>query len=254
MNRDKAKDILRIHPPGAGPVDDPEVLQAFQKLKEDDSLRAWYEQEKGFDQAVARNLRAFPVPAGLKNEILEGTRPVAASFPHLRRSYAAAAAILLIAVAWGFLMTERQESSFPGADRVFQASPDFFGDLATFFDREPDYEHFSADLADLSNRVKHNGGPDVGEVFPASLESVEGLRCRVFEEDRKKVALICMQDRDSPLHLFVIEQADGPASTTEQIQPRFTEIGDWSFADWNESGKTCVLATRGSKEKLKPLF
>ncbi len=254
MNRDKAKEILQIHPADADPGDDPEVQRALRKLNEDESLNAWYEQEKAFDRSAARKLREFPVPAGLREEILHGSQPSVVSFPWVRRGYAAAAAILLIAVAWSFLLMEREESFSSVEAQASRASPEFFGNLVSLFERDPDYDHFSTDLADLRQRVKEHRGPDPDAVFPASLGDMNGLRCRVFEEEQKKVALICMEKQDSLVHLFVIEESRRPSSTSDQTEPRFTQMGDWSFADWDDSGKTCVLATRGPKENLKPFF
>ncbi len=257
MNRDKAKEILQVHPPDAHPNDDPDVRRAFEKLSEDERLKAWYEEEKAFDRAVAQNLKRFPAPSALKEEILEGAnlRPSVVSFPWIRPAYAAAAAIVLLtALAWGFLVMDREGASPQVAGETSRASPEFFGDLPSFFEREPDYDHFSTDLAELRRHVRDHGGPDPADVFPASLETVKGSRCRVFEQEQKRVSLICMEEQNSVIHFFVIEETRPASPAVTRTEPRFTEMGDWSFADWNESGKTCVLAIRGSKEKLKPYF
>ena len=252
MDKERAKELLRLHPPSADAGDDPEMREAFDRLAEDDELKAWYESERQSDLAIARALKSIEPPAGLKEKILAGGRaaPVV-PFPWTRVALTAAAAVLLAAMGWGLFVGEGDDAAPVTAAH---ASPAFLGDLVSYFQREPDYDHFGGDLSDLRARIRDNGGPDANVVFPASLEEMKGFRCRVFKQETRNVALICMERQDDRMHLFVIDKAEGFPSGTDETEPFFTEADGWAFAGWQDSGMICVLATRGSKNTLKPLF
>lgn len=251
MNRDKAKEILGGCPPDRSAADDPEWRAAFDELDRDPDLKSWFDAEREFDRAVAANLRQVPVPEALRQQILAVAEPRVVPFPALRFRYAAAAAVLLLGLAWGvFSWMDESREERPLASL---ASVNFFGELLTFFDREPEFEYSGSDLNDVCDRVKSHGGPESVDV-PPSIRNVKEFRCRLFDWEQRKVALFCMQRDERSYHLFVVDDGSRMSAASGGIVPRFTETDGWSFAAWRSRGRTYVLGTEGSREDLEPMF
>lgn len=252
MNKDRAKEILGAFPADApAPAgDDPEMREALHELERDTELKAWYDRSREFDRAVAGKLREAPAPGALRERILANREPRVISFPALPLRHVAAAVVLLAGLAWGlFSWIDTGENQPPAA----QASVNFFGELLTFFDREPEFEYSGDNLDDVCDRVKSRGGPESVDVPPA-IKEVNGFRCRLFNWEERRVALFCMQREGRTYHLFVIDEDGSRSADSGQIRPRFTDMNEWSFAAWGDTRRTYILGTRGSRDDLEPLF
>ncbi len=253
----RLKGILECCPPDREPTDDVEWAEALAKAKRDPELRAWHEREREFDRIVGARLKNLPIPAELRAKL---TPPEAApqviAFPWaLLRN----AAVLVVAgglILWGIAGSRDQPVTAGNAANqpvYAQFSSGFYAELTSLFQRVPEFDYYSENMAELRLRVKEVGGPEASDV-PRAIDELQGFRCRLFDWEKSKVSLICMRKGDQTYHLFVIEDPTATPPALPRANPRFNKMDNWAFASWAGDGKTYVLGTRGSRADLEPMF
>ncbi len=250
MNKDKLETLLNCLPPFADTAGDPEWETVRRELESDEALKARFERERALDRAIASKLKTAPAPADLRAAILAGREtPARQPFSTTPAGLAIAAMLALLLISWGALTFFDRSSGQPAAA---QASAGFLGDLTSFFDRTPDYDYFSRNLTDLRRQVEARGGPDTSDI-PSRMSEARGYRCRLFDWEGRRVALICMERLEGNFHLFIVE-GDDFVPLDRGNEPRFTQMDNWNFAAWGSSGRTFILGTRGSRGDLENLF
>jgi hypothetical protein len=253
----KLRDILGCCPPDREPTYDAEWAEALAKAQRDPELRAWHEQEKEFDRRIGARLKSLPVPADLRAKLTPPElSPQIIAFPWALLRNAAVFVVAGGLILWGITGSREEPATAgnpPNQPVYAQFSSAFYGELTSLFQREPEFDYFSENLAELRLRVKEVGGPEASEV-PEAIDELQGFRCRLFNWEKSKVSLICMRKNDQSYHLFVIEDPTATPPTSPRTAPTFDQMDNWAFASWAGDGKTYVLGTRGSRSDLEPMF
>src|SRR5262245_6673660 len=114
MNREEAKYILRSYHLGGCDAEDPQFRDALETLKLDPELASWFEQEKMIDAGLSRKLTSFPVPPGLKGQLLAARKvvPLRAWWQRPVWITAAAACVTVIAAIALFLIRSPGQRQF----------------------------------------------------------------------------------------------------------------------------------------------
>src|SRR4030095_123200 len=99
MNAHDAKQILEMYRPGGADDSDPRFVEALQQVRNDRTLRLWFEEQKAFDSAVGGGVKSIPVPSDLKASILAGRKGVRLPWWQDGRIRAAVAASIVILTA-----------------------------------------------------------------------------------------------------------------------------------------------------------
>ncbi len=256
--KDRLKDLLRCCPPDRESEGDAEWTHALEQVARDPELKAWHEREQQTDRLIAGRLKTFPVPTGLREELLAAKPgPQLIPFPWVFLRNAAAVALAGGLIFWGVVAMQQDapvaNDSAANQPAFAQFSSGFFGELTGLFERQPEFDYFSENLTDLRSRMKEYGGPEAHGI-PGAFEEMRGMRCRLFNWEEAKVALICIRKDNRSYHLFVVEDPTTPPPTTSRAAPRFSETENWAFASWGEDDKTYILGTRGSRSDLEPMF
>lgn len=77
MNRNEAKSILEVYRPGDEAAGNPRLAEALALARTDAELAAWLARDQKWDALVRQGLRALPVPAGLRANVLAEQKVVA---------------------------------------------------------------------------------------------------------------------------------------------------------------------------------
>ena len=247
MTSREAQEILLSYRPGREPVNDPQVAAAVELARTDPELRAWYEQHCAWDAAIRQKMRAIPVPADLKYEILSGRKIVTgpAHWWNRRAALLAAAALiaLLLTVAMMFLKHPRSTpDTFAGFRREV---------IATAV-REHKMDLQTNDMAQIRTFLGTRGAPS-DYVPPAGTHKLKLVGCGVLSFNRKPVSMVCFEDqRERGIWLFAIKAThwkDRPGT-----QPEFQKVFSCPAASWSDGDMVYVLAGDTNPAELRKLL
>lgn len=242
MTKAEAKAVLELCRPSDRHSDDSEIQQALAVLRDDAELRAWYEQHLRTEEAIRDKFQAIPVPAQLKQRLLEQNKIIRPQFGWGIRQWlqmAACLAVLIGAVA-AFIYhdIETREPRFA----------EFESRMVRSALREYKMEILTRDMGELRHWMQSHQAPADFEV-PKPLAKLKLTGGGVLHWQNHPVSMACFDRGDKRmLFLFVMDQSalqDPPANT-----PQLEKVKKLATASWSDNGKTYLLAGPADKGPL----
>lgn len=230
MNRQEAKRILAGYRPGSRDSEDPQVSEALQRAQNDPDLRQCFEYQSRFHQAVRSGFRAIPVPPDLTDQIMAHSKIVKVAWWRRPQVWAAAAAVILLAVL------ALQWQPYPSDDSfaVFRSR------MVRTALREYRMDIVTNDLTQIRQFLAVNKAPADSPVLDRlSARNAVGAGLLRWHGDR--VSMVCFDSgRQAMLFLFIVDRAavkHPPPAETE-----FVPVNKLMTASWTEGDKAYVLA------------
>jgi hypothetical protein len=244
MTRDEAKFILSSY--GSGHDDaDPQFREAFELMKIDPELAAWFAKEQAIDSRLCRKFQAFPVPPDLKTQLLAARKVTRAPAWWRQPMWMSAAACvaLLFALAVSFLR--------PHSHPEFADFRSYVANTARTLDH---LDVVTTNLVEARQWLEAQHAPS-DFLIPASLSARPSVGCRAFNWKGRHVGLVCFKmDDQKTVHLFVIDRSalrNAPVGT----RPDFLTTGDdVATGSWSDNHCTYVVAGNESESMLKRLL
>ena len=241
MNRDEAKNILRLYRPSGADAEDPQIAEALALAAQDSELARWLEDHAARQRAVRQKLRQIKAPAGLLEQIVSEQRArERAGFWRRQAMLLAAAAMVAVLIGLPFWL---RPSLKPGVGfATYQTQ------MAAIALRDYAMDVTSNDAGQIRQYLAQHQAP-ADYVLPAGLQSAALAGCALENWQGKNISMICFRTgrplvngQQVDLWLFVIDQAalaDPPAAGA----PQFKQISRLATATWNANGKVYLLGT-----------
>jgi hypothetical protein len=256
---EKAKAILQHYRPLIDAAE-PYFSEALEQVQHDPALAQWFTKHCTSYEAVRRTLRQTPVPAGLREAILQAharRRPVRWWTQPALVAPAVAAVIIVLAVIGYALSGYRSAVTQP---RHFTAYLQTITRLAA---GRYTMAVATADPDVLRHHLATAHGP-TDYALPPGLRVLRLEGGLVIEWFGDKVSMLCFTQEDEEPQaketnddhdawLFVVSRdalPDGPASDV----PRFAPVQGLITASWTRGDMTYVLAMRGTQAQLEQLL
>jgi hypothetical protein len=246
MNRDEAKYILRSYHLNGRDADDPQFQDALEMLKRDPELRKWFSFEQNVDQKLSNTFHAFPVPPGLKGELLAARKivPQRAWWRQTVWISAAAASLALLSILSVFL-------SHAPHKRPFAEFHSYIVETAATFDH---LDIRTGDLARVREWLRDHRAPD-DFIIPGQLNEKSSVGCRVFSWNGQKVSLVCFEIAANKVaHLFVMDRSaltNWPKGGVPQIDAADNGI---ATAAWSDPKRIYIVALKQGEQDLRRLL
>jgi len=245
MNSKKAKKRVDAARPEGQDDDDPLIAAALDKLVGEAGGPAWIEETRGRDRARAERLAGTPVPADLRERILDSVAadlgeepvpaPASAYGPFVRMAVAVAAMVLIVssaAFAWYSRVSAR-----------FQDQPDFRSAMAYYTSVVPFQLDYQSDhLPGIRQWLRGADAPLPEGIPPALLEKLP-LGCKKLDWNGVDVSLICFFEAlpgDRIIHLFVAPRDKLGEAAIGDIDTTLRSHG-FETRGWVTDGYVCVL-------------
>ncbi len=247
MTDKEAAFLLSACRPNGADDADPEFAEALAQAARDPALKAWTEDQRRFDSAVAARLQSAPVPADLRERILAGgrvSRPARWFTPG--RLWAIAAMIALFAGAslWQ-VMKSRRDSE--GWETLALST---IGQLQA---REQAFDAQSPDATVLEKWLSAKGSPSTTGLPPA-LQRLASIGCKMVSWNGHPMSIICFHLPDGNLvHLAMVDRSalDRPPPDGH---PVFETRDGWQMACWSQDGMSMMLATEAPQSQLHEIL
>lgn len=251
MTTIEAQQILASYREGESP--DPMQERALALLAEDRELRAWYEKEKAVSEALDGAMESIAVPENLRDSILEavGSSTTTLSKPRrLVRTVVSMAAVFAV-MAVGLLAWMNRP--YEGEEFSLAALP---GDMGRYIERGFffDFENTSANA--LAKWFQDQRGVENFPV-PENLAQLPGLGCETIRWHGRDVYLMCFNNEDTLVHLFLLPDAGemrdfkGFDGLTTDPRERHGVEGKWATAAWKSGDDLFVMTTLGPETMLR---
>lgn len=245
MNRDEAKYILRAYRADGQDASNPLFCEALELVKCDPELAQWFAEEQALDIPIAKKLSTFPIPPGLKAQLLAARKITPLPRWWQRPAWRAAAACFVLLLGLGvFLIQQSAHRDFGQGRTLFVQYRDTMADFAG--NKLLRLDHKSRDVQEIRQWLtQKNAHGDL--LLPAGLDGLPGIGCRVLDWNGKTISLMCLELADRrKAHLLVIDRAtfqDAPPDS-----PQFVQVGNVATVTWSQADKTYVLACKGGTE------
>lgn len=232
---------------------DPNVAAAFQAMKSDPQLKAWYDEHCRFDEAVADRLGDFAPPADLEATILAGLK-ISDTIPWWQssalRTLAVAAAVMLIASVGYLVLHDSSPSNVGGGGQIVDATADFRRTMVSEIQQLKHFDEKSGESAHLVTWLNEQEAPTLADLdLPSTIGGANVAGCKLLEWNGQRASLLCFIAPDDngeihSFHLVMVDESalDGVAEGPARIS---TENG-WSTAVWRQGSKVCLLATNNT--------
>lgn len=237
MTNNEARVLLQQYDPAAPEPACHRTAEALAQMRRDPELRAWFEQMLALDAAVGRKLAQVPVPPGLAEAIIAGTR----TRPRRRflRLALAASLTFLLSLALVVLRSGPPRTEFAALR----------SDMAGFLVQFPRLDLATDQWREMEGWLNRHPGFAQARI-PEALRAYPGLGCREVTWRGRRLLLACFAAQGEIVHLFVvatIEQAVASPTGT----PEFTRVKEWSTAAWNQGDVAYLALTRGDEPFLR---
>jgi anti-sigma factor RsiW len=239
--------LLGAFRPNGADANDPEFAEALARAGSDAELKAWFDDQRGFDSAIAARLQSIPAPAELRSRILTGgrvSRP--APWFNPRWLWAIAAMVMVLAV-----LTVGYEKGYRENSRGWQDQA--LASLTELVSGEANFDAKSPNVADLQQWLRANGSPTVG-ALPASLRRLASLGCKTVAWHGRPISIICFHGPGGEMvHLAMTERA-GLENPPPDGHPVFGTKDGWQMACWSQGEMAMMLITRAPADQLRALL
>ena len=246
MNRDEAKYILRSYHLNGRDAGDPQFQAALEMIKRDPELREWFSKEQVLDQKLSDAFRAFPVPTGLKRELLAARKvvPQRAWWQQTAWISAAAASLVLLGVL-SVLLTRAVHK------RPFAEFHSYIVETAANLDH---LDIRTGDLTRVRGWLRDHHAPD-DFVIPTQLNGKPTVGCRVFSWNGQSVSLVCFEIADNRIaHLFMMDRSALTSYPDGDVRRVETANNGIATAAWSDPQRVYIVAMVEGEQDLKHLL
>jgi hypothetical protein len=241
------RNLLRAARPSGKDDDDPEIRAAREAA--DDALRAELEEERGFDDAVARDFRSNGPPPDLEERLIAAMRAARAEDLRqpvvvTRRSWLGWAAAASVAGAAGtaWWLVGRGTSY-----------DDLVARLAAISKAGITLSLMSMDRQEVGEWLAQAGAPRP-DGLPAALDALPRKGCHLYDIEGRPVSLECFLLPDMrQLHLFATATRGlrgAPAETGLEV----TTVAGLTSGAWSRDGRTMVLLSEETPATIEDLL
>jgi hypothetical protein len=248
MDNSKAKLRLAVYRRTGEDAQDPFFAEALQQAEKDPALRQWLTDQQAFDAQFSAALGEIRGPKEGR-ALIEATmmrRPAR----WMRWWPVAMAASIAVLFALYVSFGSPRGMALPQTASVAELAKH----LA---EQDSSIGLMSRNYAELRRWIADKGGP-LPERLPPGLAQFGVLACQTWETNRGKVSLVCfVRGNQDVVHLYVFENPRGGTPLPDMNAPRFERAGNWSFALWQQDGRTYALGEMGdaqADESLRALF
>ena len=294
MDEDRARFILRSFRPDGADVDDHDFAEALAMAMEHRELGEWLAEERAFDAAFAKALRAVELPENLRDDIFGCLAGERGDFPQAEDGHDAALIGALASIqppgglrdgilaamdrtaqpdrvvrpAWRrFAMPlaaaagvalafflTRNNGSKPIASGPLPVEVVQAGFIHTFESPLFSLDEQRDDQRLLIENLKSRKLPCPG-CLPPGLQNVKGIGCRELVIDGKAGSLICFDERENGIvHLVIFRREDVCGELPCREHPDFAQKGHWAAARWEDEKNVFILIGNTDVRKLASLF
>lgn len=254
MTNDEAKFMLQGYRPNGQDADSEAFESALAQAARDPMLREWFEREQAFDAVIAGKLKDVPVPAGLRESILAGTK-LSSPPETTKRSWwpqpwglalAAAAAVAVLFGLWS--PAERQSIvEVPGIEAIVRiAKMDAEG-------KHPRPEILADKLGAAGAWLENPASRFGAETIPAEFGALVDEGCRTIDIAGRQVLEICFQRETGWYHVYLTPRA-GFDDGSLHSDPIFQEQGQFATATWADDKFVYVVAGTTGIDALRGLL
>jgi hypothetical protein len=246
MTNKEASFLLGAFRPAGTDATDPEFAEALAHAADDPALKAWFEDQRRFDAAVASRFQSVPAPGDLRSRILAGAR-VSRPAPWftVRRLWAIAAMAMIFTGLGLFHSLWPRDDSEDWENRSLAT-------LSGLVSGREKFDMQSPSVADLQQWLRGRGAPSAA--LPASIQRLASAGCKTFDWNGHSVSLICFHGPGGQMvHLAMVERA-ALSRPPPQGSPEYEAKDGWRLACWSQGDMAMMLATRAPEAQLHVLL
>jgi hypothetical protein len=235
-----AKRVLLLYRPHAVDAEDPEMAQALALTRQDAELRSWFEEHCGFQKTVHQKLCHLPVPAALKEQILQRRKVVHVSWWRQPAWLAAAAAVLILAVLTPFLLQPERQDKFDDyrSRMVRSALRQYRMDIET------------NNLEQVRQFLSSRGAPADYRV-PPSLAQMTVSGGGQLKWRGNPVSMVCFDKGGGHMLFLFVMNRDAVKASPGLSNPELKQVSKLGTASWTEGNHTYILAGEEQPEQLR---
>jgi len=243
-NKDASFLLGACRPNGADSAD-PEFAEALTQAGRDPMLKAWLEDQRRTDSAIAARLQSVPIPGDLRSRILTGGR-VSRPQPWLfARRVWAIAAVLIFFAGLGLWYAMR-----PGPDQWQDRA---LATLSQLVSGQTEFDAKSPSVADLQQWLRANGSPVAG-TLPARLQRLASLGCKTILWNGHPISIICFHGPGGELVHLAMTDRSSLANPPPEGQPLYALRDGWRTASWSQGDMAMMLITKAPESQLRSLL
>lgn len=248
MTNDDAKFMLRGYRPNGSDAGDPAFAEALAQAERDPALRTWFEREQQFDTAIAAGLRNTPVPAGLRESILAGTRLGSGQLkPSSLPWWIGIAAALVLSVGtlalWQF--SRSPESKLASVGALMDVA---WADLGG---AHPASKHADA-FPDVAAWLE-SPGTHMHDGLPLDFDSLIKEGCRTQHIAGSVFVEVCFRRNGTMFHVYMARR-DGFGGQGLDREPMFHQKGEFATACWADARFVYVLASKHGSDAIRAIL
>jgi hypothetical protein len=262
MTNKEASFLLGACRPNGADENDPEFSEALVQAERDPALKAWFDDQRRTDTAIAAGLKSVPAPADLRSRILTGGRLSQPNRPRpwfsTRQFWAIAAAVALMAGMASWYTGTHHDSNLSGQVATAARPASEWQDVAMatlsqLVAGKATFDEQSPKIADLQQWLHANGSP-VASTLPGSVQQMHSLGCKTISWNGHPASLICFHGPNGELvHLAMVASA-AIANPPPEGHPLYAERNGWRIACWSQDGMAMMLLTKAPESQLRTLL
>jgi hypothetical protein len=241
VDNQQAKEILSLYRAGLDDAGDPFFAEALAQAQRDPELGRWFEKQSALDGAMREKFRQITAPLDLARQILTERKIIRPAVWWERPAlWAAAAAVVALAVLSGYLLRQPEAPTFQAYRK----------NMAKLVSGEYKMMLETNDLNAVRQFLGKSHGA-VDYVLTKEMEKLPAEGCALITWHGQRVSLVCLdRGHDNDLFLFIVDRSvlpDPPLSPSAQ----FARVNNMATASWTVGDKTYVLASKGNEEDLR---
>jgi len=259
MTNKDASFVLGACRPNGADATDPEFAEALVQAGHDPALKAWFDEQRRTDTAIAARLKSVPVPADLRSRILTGGKVSRPQPWFSTRHFWAIAAMITVFVglaSWytGMRRASNVSGQLAGTPRPASEFQDqAMATLSQLVAGKTTFDAQSPKVADLQQWLHARGAP-VAANLPASVQQLASLGCKTISWNGHSASLICFHGPNGELvHLAMVDLA-AIANPPPEGHPLYAERNGWRMACWSQDGMAMMLITKAPESQLRALL
>jgi hypothetical protein len=258
MTNKDASFLLGACRPNGADANDPEFSDALVQAKRDPTLKAWFDDQRKADTAIAAHLKSVPVPADLRSRILTGGRVSRPRPWFSTRHFWAIAAMVAVFVGMASWYTVVRPASL-GASRISTAprpasewQDTAMSTLSQLVAGKATFDAQSPKIADLQQWLHSNGSPTGN--LPANVQGMSSLGCKTIAWNGHRASLICFHGPNGELVHLAMVNRDAIANPPPEGQPLYVKRDGWKMACWSDGKMAMMLLTKAPESQLHALL
>ncbi len=250
MKIEEAKSILHGYRPNGADAANPHFREALALSRNDATLRAWFEKQQAFDQAMSADFEAIEVPESLCDAILSAADAAAAETPRsqwwrgrLAIGFAVAASIAVILTLTLTLKSQAPQSA--------AASP-----LAAFVisdAQHPETHGGHGEEAAALNRLLKLSTTRLSDPRAIDFPVLHDTGCRTLHLESRDVLEVCFKRNGAGLHYYIARRTDFP-NLTAPSAPAIADHAGVSIASWSDQTYLYLVVSPTGRTALEKIL